>query len=71
MVGNWDPVLRTSSDGNRMSRLMYSSLRPSWLRGGPQSCPVSQACPRARFGRLGAQLLDRALRCGMFSWRGV
>lgn len=71
MVGNRDPVLRTSRDGNRMSRRMYSSSRPTWLRGGPQSCPVSQACPRARFGRVGAQVFDRALGCGMFSGRGV
>lgn len=71
MVGNWDPVLRTSRDGNRMSRRMNSSSRPTWLRGGPQSCPVSQACPRSRFGRIGAQVFDRALGCGMFIGRGV
>lgn len=31
MVGNRDPVLRTSRDGNRMSRLLY--IPPRALRG--------------------------------------
>ena len=44
---------------------------PSGLWGGPQSCPVSQACPTNRCGCVGASVLDRALGCGTFCGRGV